>query len=321
MKLLMPACLFSLLYQGLAGFGDLNGVATPFSAPLTAQAQGSPACPQPALSRLKRHQVRSGETLAGIAQRYNLIPATLLGLNPSIRGGQVSPGSQLVIPPFNGIQVTVPTGQTWRDIATRYGVRADVLFEVNGCQPSPTIVFVPGVNWSPLARSTNEAGNLSPFSSYPLPRLPALPNQSPADTIALGYGWQLYPGATEVAFHSGVDLIAAIGTPVLSIGSGTVAFAGNQGSYGNLVVINHAGGQQSRYAHLDRIQVQTGQSVRSGTTLGTVGTTGTRSSQVSHLHFELRQSSNLGWVAEDPRPYLQPRAAAQPTRSANQSSP
>lgn len=310
MKLLIQACLFSLLYQGLAGFSHLNGVVLPFLS-LTAQAQGSPACPQPVLSRLQRHQVRSGETLAAIARRYNLIPATLLGLNPSIRNGQVSPGIALVIPPFNGIQVTVPPGQTWRDIAIRYGVRADVLFEVNGCQPTPKVVFVPGVNWSPLAQPASEPGNPSPFSSYPLPRLPALPNQSPADTIALSYGWQLYPGATEVAFHSGVDLIAAIGTPVLSIDSGTVAFAGDQGSYGNLVVVNHARGQQSRYAHLDRIQVRAGQLVRSGTTLGTVGTTGTRSSQVPHLHFELRQSSNLGWVAADPRPYLQTNSATQ----------
>ena len=105
-------------------------------------------------------------------------------------------------------------------------------------------------------------------------------------------------------FHSGLDLIAKVGTKVKSVGAGTVAFAGFQGSYGKLVVVNHQGGKQSRYAQLESIAVKVGQTVKQGDLLGTVGTTGTPSSNQPHLHFEMRYASSLGWVAENPSSYL-----------------
>ncbi|MEB3337480.1 MAG: M23 family metallopeptidase, partial [Leptolyngbyaceae bacterium] len=82
-------------------------------------------------------------------------------------------------------------------------------------------------------------------------------------------------------------------------------FADEQGAYGNLVVVNHARGLQTRYAHLAKIRVRVGQRINAGETLGVVGTTGSPSSKESHLHFEIRQASKLGWVAENPTPYLQ----------------
>lgn len=249
-------------------------------------------CPQPALSRLVRHLVTAGETLESIAQQYNLIPATLMGLNPALQNGKVAVGSVILIPPYNGIRVEVPSGQTWKQVAATYKVRPDILFEVNGCQTAPKVMFVPGVNWSPQ----RPVGAIpSDLTSYPLPS---------AVTVVLGYGWQLNPATGKVFFHSGLDLPSPIGTPVKTIGAGTVAFAGEQGNYGNLVVVNHQAGRQSRYAHLKNIAVKVGQTVKQGQLLGTVGTTGTPTSTQSHLHFEVRYASQLGWVAEDPTVFL-----------------
>ena len=104
------------------------------------------ACPTPALSRILRHRVTAGETLASIAQQYNLLPTTLMGMNPALRQGTVQPGNEILVPPYNGIRVTVPAGQSWRDLAKQYGVRADLLFEQNGCQTAPTVLFVPGLS-------------------------------------------------------------------------------------------------------------------------------------------------------------------------------
>jgi murein DD-endopeptidase MepM/ murein hydrolase activator NlpD len=259
-------------------------------------------CPIPALSRFQRHKVARGETLESIAQRYNLIPATLIDMNPTLGNGSVTVGSELQIPPYNGVVVEVPHGQTWRQIAAKYKVRADTLFEINGCQQDPRVVFVPEVNRSPnrpIAASPAPADLEKPdrasISGYPLQQV---------GTVGLPYGWQINPISGEVFFHSGVDLLAAVGTPVQAIAPGTVVFANGQGSYGKLVIINHSGRLQSRYAQLDNIEVTVGQKVNKGDLLGTVGTTGKPTSKQPHLHFEMRASSDLGWVAEDPKTYL-----------------
>jgi LysM repeat protein len=70
----------------------------------------SPAdvCPPPVLSRLTRHKVAAGETLESIAQQYNLVPATLLSVNPSLKKGSPPVGREILIPPFNGIRVQAP---------------------------------------------------------------------------------------------------------------------------------------------------------------------------------------------------------------------
>lgn len=262
-----------------------------------AQSRDGGTCATPVLSRLIRHRIVSGETIASLAQRYGLIPATLMGMNLSLRGGQAPVGSEILIPPYNGIRVDVPANQSWRDIAKRYGVRPDVLFEVNGCQPTPRVVFVPGVNWSPNTTQPN-AKPLGPVKQV-LAGLPIAHGMP-----ILGYGWVVQPTIGKVAFHSGIDLAAPVGTPVSAIGEGTVAFAGNQGNYGAMVVVNHAEGLQTRYGQLASLQVKVGQSLRRGQVIGTVGISGKPSSPEPHLHFEVRSRSKLGWVAENPMNYL-----------------
>ena len=255
--------------------------------------QSSSTCPTAALSRLTRHKIASGETLDSIAQRYNLLPATLIGLNPVLRDGSLPIGTEISVPPYNGIRVEVPSGQTWRDVARTYNVRADLLFEVNGCQASPKVVFIPGVNWSPN-QSVGDTLASSPLKGYPLPA---------TAQMLINFGWQLDSPNSEVDYSNGVMLEAAAGTSVLAVGDGTVAFAGVQREYnGKLVVINHEQGFQTRYAMLGDVVVQPGQKVKQGDKLGTVGAAAQNST--SRLEFEVRTNSNLGWVAQDPGSYL-----------------
>jgi murein DD-endopeptidase MepM/ murein hydrolase activator NlpD len=206
-----------------------------------------------------------------------------------------------VIPPYNGVRVTSESGDTWRDLADRYNVRADTLFELNGCDAVPAAVFIPGVTRSPItppARPTPEASDPDPdaiIKTYPL--------AAPTEPIAR-YGWVLFPGLDRVTFHSGVDLVAAVGDTVRAAGDGTIAFVGDRDPYGTLIVINHAGGRQTRYAHLASTAVTLGQRVTAGETIGAVGQTGQPDVAIAHLHFELRYSSDLGWIADDPQPFL-----------------
>ncbi|HBQ97237.1 MULTISPECIES: M23 family metallopeptidase [unclassified Roseofilum] len=251
-------------------------------------------CPQePAIDRFIYHTISPGESLSQIAANHQLMPSTLMGLNRSLRNGQAPVGTQIVIPPYDGVLVRIPVGKTWRDVAEAYRVPADALFEVNGCQQNPEMVFVPGVNWSPGRPSREMRTQLS---AYPLPAVAPL---------LKGYGWYLNSQTSRREFSSGVDIRAPIGTPVSAVGDGIVAYAGDRASYGQLVVINHPGGRQTRYAHLQTIQVSPGQNIRQGDVLGTVGTTGNPQFSIPHLHFEMRYKSAVGWVAEDPGLYIQ----------------
>lgn len=254
-------------------------------------------CPDPVLERLTQHRIQPGETLASIAAEYDLIPATLMGLNPALRNGAVPVGATILIPPYNGIRVQVPQGQTWQDVAQAYNTRADVLFEANGCQAQPRTVFIPGVNWSPnLEAPIYNAETASQphgvLRGYPLP--------DPAPVI-LSYGWQTHPTEDRAIFSSGIGLEAAAGTTALAVADGTVAFVGEDNNFGQIVVVNHAEGLQTRYAQLADVTVETGQPVRQGTPLGK---TRSQAAVQPYLYFEIRSNSALGWVAEDPQRYI-----------------
>jgi murein DD-endopeptidase MepM/ murein hydrolase activator NlpD len=278
---------------------------SPSSQPSQSPIPVANACPQrPALERFQSYQVKSGDNLAKIAQRSGLLGTTLMGVNPGIRSGKVIPGQTLKIPPYNGIVVSVPKGQTLKTVATIYRVRPDLLFEVNGCQTAPQVVFVPGVNWSP----TSATATTTPLPTQPIGTVAAnlrqdhYPLSKPAD-IRRSYGWQ---GKDKIVFSSGVDLVATPGTYALSVADGTVAFAGKQKPWGGMVVVNHTQGRQTRYGYLGNLKVKTGQTVQRGQILGAIAPT------PAALRFEVRYRSALGWVAQDPLPYLQ---AISPIRS------
>ncbi|MFJ3856049.1 peptidoglycan DD-metalloendopeptidase family protein [Streptomyces sp. NPDC090085] len=108
-------------------------------------------------------------------------------------------------------------------------------------------------------------------------------------------------------YHTGVDFIAAMGTTVKAVGAGTVVSAGWSGSYGNEVVIRHADGKYSQYAHLSQLSVSSGQSVTAGQSIGLSGSTG--NSTGPHLHFEIRTGPSYGSDI-DPIAYLRSKGAS-----------
>jgi murein DD-endopeptidase MepM/ murein hydrolase activator NlpD len=100
-----------------------------------------------------------------------------------------------------------------------------------------------------------------------------------------GFGLRADPMSGRVKRHRGVDLRAAYGTEVPAAETGKVVFAGERGAYGNLVVVEHGNGVQTRYAHLSSIAVTPGTPVAAGQAIGRVGSTGR--STAPHLHFEV----------------------------------
>jgi murein DD-endopeptidase MepM/ murein hydrolase activator NlpD len=114
-----------------------------------------------------------------------------------------------------------------------------------------------------------------------------------------------YGSANGGARNEGINIAAPLGTPVRSIDSGTVAYVGNEvKGYGNLVLVKHANGWISAYAHLDDVTVKKGDQVSAGEVIAKVGDTGGVGEP--QLHFELRR----GKKPVDPREFLAPAGSA-----------
>ncbi|MBK7073557.1 MAG: M23 family metallopeptidase [Myxococcales bacterium] len=112
------------------------------------------------------------------------------------------------------------------------------------------------------------------------------------------FGERVHPVTHAESFHEGLDIAAPVGAPARAAAAGTVTKAGPAGTYGNLVVLRHADGSETRYAHLATVEVEPGQRLEAGEPLGTVGATGRVTGP--HLHFEVRVDGH----AVDPAPLL-----------------
>lgn len=99
-------------------------------------------------------------------------------------------------------------------------------------------------------------------------------------------------------FHTGLDIATSNGTPIQAAADGTVTYAGYHYSYGNLLIINHANGVQTYYAHCSQLYVSVGSVVSQGQTIAAVGSTG--NSTGPHLHLEVRTNG----TAQNPQNYL-----------------
>ena len=130
--------------------------------------------------------------------------------------------------------------------------------------------------------------------------LPYLPLRKPLPLLDLtsSFGVRPDPFLGRMAFHPGLDLREATGTPVRATADGKNDSAGYNGGYGNMVDIDHGNGLVTRYGHMSSLAVNEGQSVKAGTIIGYVGSTGR--STGPHLHYEVR----LNDEAVDPMKFL-----------------
>lgn len=226
----------------------------------------------------KRHHVRPGENLTTIAHRFGLSAGELLRANPQYRGGKtIRAGAVLRIPPR---LVAARIGQSGHAGPSGRGAATPVA----AATPRPArragaaVIQQAGIRVSPAGRS--QTGWLWPVPGY--------------HHISSGFGERELDG--EDAMHYGVDIVAPTGTPVLAARPGHVleSRADFARGWGWTVVVQHPDGWITRYAHLSRNLVRSGDAVVQGQRIGLVGSTG--HSTGPHLHY----GTYLRWNPKNP---------------------
>lgn len=249
---------------------------------------------EPQSDRISVYVVRTGDTLSDIAAMYNVSVNTIIWAN-NLKGiKDVHVGQTLVILPVSGVKRTVVAGDTLASLAKKYDGDEVEIAQFNGLNAGDSLavgstIIIPGGEAAAPA-TTNKPRTVARGSIGPEPYLdgsgPAIP----------GYYRNPVPGARltqGLHGHNGVDFGGARGTAIHAAAAGTVIIARNSGwngGYGNYVVISHANGTQTLYAHLINATVAPGQSVTAGQTIGYMGSTG--KSTGNHLHFEVRGAKN-----------------------------
>ena len=241
------------------------------------------------------YTVQPGDTVQAIAAAFGLQPTTLMWANPAVEDAPdlLRIGQEVAVLPIDGAYHTVVEGDTLASIAEAYNIEPDAVAtcEYNHLKPPHYQIeegmqlILPGGEKPYVPKAVTEYDGPVPEGTQGSGQFqwPVL------GTITQGYWYG----------HRAIDIGAPTGSALLAADAGFVSFAGwTDVGYGYLVVIDHANGFATYYAHLSNVYVFEGQPVVRGQVIGAVGTTGW--STGPHLHFEVRYQG----VQQNPRAYV-----------------
>ncbi len=250
------------------------------------------------------YTVKSGDSPIGIAKRFGITLNTLLWANDIRNSSSIRVGDQLVILPVSGVKYQVKRGDTIESIAKKFkpkdepdvlSVMTDIL-QFNGLAVNEQLIV-----GSTIIIPDGEIGTLVSVPSTP--KSPHIPSYKLSLPEYIGYFLRPILGGRNVRAtknnphglhgYNGVDLAVDAGSPVMASAEGTVIQAKSTGwnsGYGKYLVLTHANGTQTLYAHLSSILVSVGQRIVQGAKIGYVGSTG--NSTGPHVHFEIRGAKN-----------------------------
>ncbi len=227
--------------------------------------------------RIISYKVESGDSLESIADKFEISRDTIRWAN-SLSGDRVSSGDELLILPTTGILYYVQRGESLSDIAAKH--KADM---------GEIVAFNDSLD--------NISDTIRPGDSLIIPngqKPPEPVRRAPQINISSGFA-AVTRGTVTQGSHPGhanaVDIANNCGTPIYAGQAGTVTRSGWDSRAGNYIWVDH-GSVKALYAHLQGINVSSGQRVSSGQQIGTMGNTGyTIGATGCHLHFETRGSN------------------------------
>jgi len=229
------------------------------------------------------YTVEPGDTLSSIAASFNLKKETIMSENNLWNPNQLKVGSQLRIPPVDGLSYVVKKGDTLDSIAKKFKVEKDAITKQNqfedGTLVADKTIIIPG------AKRDEPVYNFYGAPSY-------VANYNGPKTV----GRLLWPanGKLTQGYHRG-HLALDIGNrnkgPIYAAAAGKVIKAsyGWNGGYGNIIIIDHGNSMQTLYGHNEKLYVTEGQYVEQGQTIGWMGRSGRVYGVTGiHCHFEVR---------------------------------
>jgi len=238
---------------------------------------------------LYAYQTGPGDTLFTVAARCGVPYDAIASLNRLSSPGSLAEGMVLALPTLPGLYLP-------DDAAGSFGTMllssfnpddpaiVSFSFREPGGEKARTVHCIP----DGVFDGTVRAWFLTNRYRFPLP----------SAVVTSSFGMRKNPVTGNLVFHNGVDLAAPRGTPVYACADGTAESTGTDPIYGNYVILRHEGGKESLYGHLSSIKIELRDRVKSGTILGTVGSTG--QSTGPHLHFEIHEYG----IPKDPAGFI-----------------
>ena len=267
---------------------------------------------------LRTYRVRSGDSLTGIANKFDVSMMTIWWANSLKSKDDLHVGQVLTIPPVTGLVVTVAPTDTLASIAARFGVEtADILTENGIDEPNLVVgqvLVIPGAAGKGIATPKPKPVVKRITISA---RISVRPRSSsgggtvhqPRTYRGGSMAWPVVGGGNYISQyfhygHYGLDIAADYGSTVRAAAGGTVTFAGWKNNGGGYQVwIAHGSGLYTTYNHMSSVSVGRGQSVGKGQQVGRVGQTGNATGP--HLHFEVWKGAIWnGGQRQNPLGYL-----------------
>lgn len=220
------------------------------------------------------YRVSPGDTVGAIAERFGVSQDAIISFNDIQNTRALRPGQLLKVPSMAGILYTAKEGDSVESVAASFEIDANGIIEANRLLrpelPARKVVFLPDARL-PSFKLREINGDLF--------RWPV------RGWVTSRFGWRNDPFSGNRSFHNGLDVGAAMGTPILAAMEGRVAETGYSSTLGNYVLLAHHSGWSSFYGHMSSVSVKAGQYVNLGSKIGAVGSTGY--STGPHVHFSV----------------------------------
>ncbi len=230
------------------------------------------------------YEVKSGDTIASIARDWGVSQETIMWANDLSASSRLTIGQKVKVLPVSGVSHKVVSGDTIYTIAKKYQANPQAIidFPFNDIGDdfqlhAGDVLVVPD--------------GAPPAVAKPAPTQYLASSQLNLSVEDLGSAQFVWPAAGGITqyfswYHPGDDIANLAGGPIHASDSGTIVSAGwDSSGYGNMILINHGNGFETRYGHLSVINVSVGQRVGKGEVIGMMGSTGR--STGTHLHFEI----------------------------------